>query len=76
MPPARRRCEIPTARPARLHAIEEATIRTPKQTLGTCAACARRTAGYIEKTKAIFSGRQREGDGPSRRLAFARRVHK
>jgi hypothetical protein len=34
----------------------EATIRTPKQTLGTCAACARRTAGYILKTKAIFSG--------------------
>ena len=49
----------------------EATIRTPKQTLGTCAACARRTAGYIEKTKAIFSGDSekvtvRPVDSPSR----------
>ena len=49
----------------------EATIRTPKQTLGTCAACARRTAGYIENTKAIFSGDSekvtvRPVDSPSR----------
>ena len=47
------------------------TIRTPKQTLGTCAACARRTAGYIENTKAIFSGDSekvtvRPVDSPSR----------
>ena len=53
------------------HAVEEATIRTPKQTLGTCAACARRTAGYIENTKAIFSGDSekvtvRPVDSPSR----------
>ena len=42
-----------------------------RQTLGTCAACARRTAGYIEKTKAIFSGERekvtvRPVDSPSR----------
>ena len=53
------------------HAVEEARIRTPKQTLGTCAACARRTAGYIENTKAIFSGDSekvtvRPVDSPSR----------
>mmetsp|Transcript_11536 Transcript_11536/g.33972 ORF Transcript_11536/g.33972 Transcript_11536/m.33972 type:complete len:254 (-) Transcript_11536:607-1368(-) len=39
--------------------------------LGTCAACARRTAGYIENTKAIFSGERekvtvRPVDSPSR----------
>ena len=61
------------------HAIEQTPFghRSKPDTeanLGTCAACARRTAGYIEKTKAIFFGRQREGDGPSRRLAFAQRV--
>ena len=44
---------------------------TAKQTLGTCAACARRTAGYIENTKAIFSGDSekvtvRPVDSPSR----------
>ena len=60
VPPARRRCEIATCavrdrQPPRRRR-SEATIRTPKQTLGTCAACARRTAGYIENTKAIFSG--------------------
>ena len=53
------------------HAIEETTIRTPKRTLGTCAAWARRTAGYILKTKAIFSGDSekvtvRPVDSPSR----------
>ena len=58
------------------HAVDAAKIMKGRrsQYLGHVRRVGPAHRGIHTKNKSNFFGRQREGDGPSRRLAFARRV--